>query len=131
MTRTRSQGALALSAIGLVAVVCLALAPNSTPAAAVAPDTPDAAIKALMDGNARHVKDKATSTNPPSARPALAAGQAPFAAIVRCADSRVAPEIVFDQPLGALFVNGVAGNIITDDAKMGGITPETLSFNGR
>ena len=45
----------------------------------------------------------------------MAEGQEPFAAIVRCADSRVAPEIVFDQPLGNLFVCGVAGNIPTPE----------------
>lgn len=48
-------------------------------------------------------------------REVLAAGQTPFAAILRCADSRVAPEIVFDQPLGALFVCGVAGNVATEE----------------
>ncbi len=45
----------------------------------------------------------------------MADGQKPFAAIIRCADSRVAPEIVFDQPLGNLFVCGVAGNIPTPE----------------
>jgi carbonic anhydrase len=50
--------------------------------------------------------------NAPEARKELVESQAPFAAIIRCADSRVAPEIVFDQPLGELFVCGVAGNII-------------------
>jgi carbonic anhydrase len=45
----------------------------------------------------------------------MALGQSPFAAIIRCADSRVAPEIVFDQPLGNLFVCGVAGNVPTPE----------------
>lgn len=75
--------------------------------------TPDEAIAALVSGNQRYVDGATTSTNKPEARPALAAGQAPFAAIIRCADSRVSPEIVFDQPLGELFVCGVAGNIPT------------------
>ena len=44
-------------------------------------------------------------------RAELAAGQAPFAALVGCADSRVPPEIIFDQGLGDLFVCRVAGNI--------------------
>ena len=44
---------------------------------------------------------------------ALAAGQSPVAGVIRCVDSRVAPEIVFDQPLGTLRVCGVAGNIPT------------------
>lgn len=115
MSPTRIQGGLALAGLGLVAAACLALAPNGEPMTPDAPSTPDEAIKMLMDGNARYVAGSSKAINPPSDRPALAAGQAPFAAIVRCADSRVAPEIVFDQPLGALFVNGVAGNIVTPE----------------
>lgn len=72
-----------------------------------------AALQRLMAGNVRYVAGKMQSHNLPAAREGLAAGQAPFAAVVRCADSRVAPEIVFDQPLGGLFVAGVAGNIPT------------------
>ena len=79
------------------------------------PQTPDAAIAELLAGNQRYVTNNSRSENPPSARPELAAGQAPFASFIRCADSRVAPEIVFDQPLGALFVNAVAGNIVTSE----------------
>ena len=79
------------------------------------PQSPDGAIAELVAGNERYVKGQTTSRNPPSARPALARGQAPFAAIIRCADSRVSPEIVFDQPLGALFVTAVAGNIVTPE----------------
>jgi carbonic anhydrase len=48
------------------------------------------------------------------ARAKLATGQAPFAAILGCADSRVPPEIVFDHGLGDLFVVRVAGNIVED-----------------
>ncbi len=51
---------------------------------------------------------------------ALAAGQHPFAVILGCADSRVPPEIIFDQGLGDLFVIRVAGNIL-DDAILGSI----------
>lgn len=79
------------------------------------PMTPDAALKALMAGNARYAEGRMQSHNLPSAREGLAAGQAPFAGVIRCADSRVAPEIVFDQPLGDLFVCGVAGNIPTSE----------------
>lgn len=75
--------------------------------------SPDGAMAELLAGNARYVQGQTRSTNPPSARPSLARGQAPFAAVIRCADSRVTPEIVFDQPLGALFVTAVAGNIVT------------------
>ncbi len=44
----------------------------------------------------------------------LASGQEPFACVLSCADSRVPPEIVFDQGLGDLFVLRVAGNIVND-----------------
>ena len=48
-------------------------------------------------------------------RAARAQGQAPFAAVLGCADSRVAPELAFDQPPGELFVVRVAGNFMTPD----------------
>ncbi len=47
----------------------------------------------------------------------LANGQKPIAAVVACMDSRVAPEIVFDQPLGSIFVARVPGNVASDSAK--------------
>src|SRR5262249_38669819 len=51
-----------------------------------------------------------------SRRTALAKGQQPFASIMGCADSRVPPEVVFDQGLGDLFVVRVAGNVADDTA---------------
>lgn len=47
-------------------------------------------------------------------RRALSEAQAPIAAVVACADSRVAPEILFDQPLGKLFVSRVPGNVAAE-----------------
>lgn len=47
----------------------------------------------------------------------LAAGQRPIAAVIACADSRVAPEIIFDQPLGKLFVSRTPGNVASDSSK--------------
>lgn len=79
------------------------------------PNTPDEAIAELLAGNQRFIDNRAQSENTPEAREKLARGQSPFAAVIRCADSRVAPEIVFDQPLGNLFVCGVAGNIPTTE----------------
>lgn len=113
MSKRTTHTVIGLSALGLISAIALAF---SSPAIDKnAPTTPDEAIKALMDGNKRYVENMSRAENPPSARPMLAAGQAPFAAVIRCADSRVAPEVVFDQPLGALFVTGVAGNIVTPD----------------
>ncbi|MBT4530033.1 MAG: carbonic anhydrase [Phycisphaerae bacterium] len=73
------------------------------------------ALQTLLEGNARYQAGECKMMNLPSAREELSRGQAPIAAIIRCADSRVAPEIVFDQPLGNLFVCGVAGNIPTQE----------------
>jgi carbonic anhydrase len=79
--------------------------------------TPDQALTQLMEGNRRFVARKRLNPHQDGARlTEVAAGQAPFAAILGCADSRVVPEIAFDQGIGDLFVVRVAGNIaITED----------------
>jgi carbonic anhydrase len=72
------------------------------------------ALELLRDGNRRFAADVRSRDSLPSRarRVELAAGQAPFAAILGCSDSRVPVEIVFDQGLGDLFVIRVAGNIV-------------------
>ena len=78
--------------------------------------TPDEALKKLVAGNERFVSQKRTSRNQTLERlQEVAQGQAPFAAILGCADSRTPVEIVFDQGLGDLFVCRVAGNIATPE----------------
>lgn len=79
------------------------------------PETPEQALQTLLAGNQRYQDGAGTAENPPEAHADLKEGQSPFAGIIRCADSRVAPEIVFDQPLGRLFVCGVAGNLATTE----------------
>lgn len=75
--------------------------------------TPKAALDELMKGNDRFVKEKMKSPNQDLAtRKQHLNGQNPFAVVVTCSDSRVAPEILFDQGLGDLFVIRVAGNVI-------------------
>jgi carbonic anhydrase len=78
-------------------------------------DNPDAAIVRLVEGNARYVSGKMNERDFSAGRAARAQGQKPFAAILGCADSRVAPELAFDQPPGELFVVRVAGNFVTPD----------------
>lgn len=74
-------------------------------------------LDALKAGNARFVAGQAVHSNQTvDRRTEVAAGQHPFAIIVGCSDSRVPPEIVFDQGLGDLFVVRVAGNIVDDHA---------------
>ncbi len=70
------------------------------------------AIQRLLDGNGRYVEGELRRPNQSVERRAeVALGQHPFAAILACSDSRVAPEIVFDQGLGDLFVVRLAGNV--------------------
>ena len=83
--------------------------------------SPDKALAQLMEGNRRYaaVHPKHPHQNT-ARRKELIAGQHPFACILACADSRVSPEIVFDEGLGDLFVVRVAGNIV-DDAVTGSL----------
>ena len=74
--------------------------------------TPDEALAELMAGNQRFVDKKRLNPHQDFVRISqVAEKQAPFAAILSCADSRVVPEIAFDQGIGDLFVVRVAGNI--------------------
>lgn len=72
--------------------------------------SPAAALKHLMDGNARYVDGVSRRHDFKHEREALAGGQNPFAAVLSCADSRIAPEYAFDTGRGDLFVCRVAGN---------------------
>jgi carbonic anhydrase len=81
----------------------------------------DDALKKLIAGNERYVRAKMNHPDESLARrKELATGQHPFAVILGCADSRVSPELLFDEGLGDLFVIRVAGNI-ADDAVLGSI----------
>ena len=74
--------------------------------------TPDEALKRLKEGNARFVADMPKEAERGSKkRIELSQGQQPIAVILTCADSRAAPEFVFDKGLGVLFVIRVAGNV--------------------
>lgn len=74
-------------------------------------------LERLKQGNHRYVTSATVCHEDWAAkRAAKVQGQAPFAIIVSCSDSRVPPEIIFDQALGALFVVRVAGNIVDDFA---------------
>lgn len=87
----------------------------------VDPGTPDEALQLLVEGNRRFVEGRTTTPNRNLARvKAVAPKQAPFAAFLGCADSRVPIEIVFDQGFGDVFVTRVAGNI-ADPAIIGSL----------
>jgi carbonic anhydrase len=100
------QGALAATALAAVPRGIRAM-PNSI--------APSAALQRLMDGNARYMRDQIDLKDFTAGRAARALAQYPIAAILGCADSRVAPEFIFDRDPGELFVCRVAGNYMNVD----------------
>jgi len=81
----------------------------------------DAGLQKLIDGNRRFVSGHLTSPHQSiERRQDIITRQEPFAIILGCSDSRVPPELIFDQGLGDLFVIRVAGNIL-DEAVLGSL----------
>ncbi len=109
----------AFAASAAMAAAGGALRPAAAFAQAGRPATPQAAIDALMAGNGRFVSKQsgmaACTVDLSALKQATASGQAPFAAVLGCADSRVPPELAFDVTIGDLFVCRVAGNIASAD----------------
>ena len=77
--------------------------------------SPDAALDRLMRGNKRYVEGLAKRHDFANEREVLTKGQNPFAAVLGCADSRIAAEFCFDTALGDVFVCRVAGNFANED----------------
>ncbi|MGY4397341.1 carbonic anhydrase [Sphingomonas sp. UYAg733] len=77
--------------------------------------TPNGALDLLRAGNKRYVEGTTRRHDFAGERQALSIGQNPYAAILGCADSRIAPEFAFDSSRGDLFVVRVAGNIVSDE----------------
>src|SRR5262245_4919224 len=115
VTRRGILGLAATTAAGFV------VAPRALAAPAAAPPkpenvlSPEAALERLMKGNARYVDGVSRRHDFKHEREALSQGQNPFAAILSCADSRIAPELCFDTSRGDVFVCRVAGNFASDD----------------
>lgn len=80
----------------------------------------DEALARLKAGNARFVKGQHKPANYPAERAKLVKGQQPYAILLTCSDSRVPPELIFDESLGKLFIVRVAGNV-TDPVTLGSI----------
>jgi carbonic anhydrase len=77
-----------------------------------------AVLDELMRGNERFRSGRGrTHIHTPEQIRELSKSQRPLAAIIACSDSRVSPEIVFDQPLGTIFASRVPGNVASDSAK--------------
>jgi carbonic anhydrase len=105
------EALLGAAVLGTIPRAVLAAAPTGPQMA------PAAALQRMMDGNARFVSGKLQSFDEDLAelRRGVVGQQAPFAAVLSCADSRVPVELVFDQSIGRVFVTRVAGNVATTD----------------
>jgi len=77
--------------------------------------TPQSVLTRLQAGNNRFVKGTAVKRSLRKQALATAPGQYPLASVVSCFDSRIPPEIVFDQCIGDIFIARNAGNVISDD----------------
>src|SRR5579863_5001882 len=112
---------LAAGAAASLTAASFAAAPRAFAAPPKAPPkpenviSPDAALHRLMEGNGRYVKGDTRRHDFRHEREALSKGQNPFAAVLSCADSRIAPEYCFDTARGDLFVCRVAGNFASDE----------------
>jgi carbonic anhydrase len=103
-----------LALVTLLVLVATPLRADAPPAGVA----PAAAYHRLLDGNDRFAHGAlAPARDVAHERTALAGSQQPFAIVLSCSDSRVPPELVFDQGLGDLFVVRVAGNVASPEAQ--------------
>jgi carbonic anhydrase len=104
-------------------------APEALAAPRPRPKTPDEALSELIGGNKRFVQGKPEQPRRDSVRRTeVAQGQKPYAIILTCSDSRLVPEVIFDEGLGDLFVVRVAGNTGSDPILIGSMEYSVLTF---
>jgi carbonic anhydrase len=99
----------------VLAMTAALMAGNAFASGTTAAVTPDQALAKLLEGNTHYVNgnlDNLDKMSEAKNRKLVAAGQAPYAIVLTCSDSRVPPEILFDKGLGEIFVVRVAGNIV-------------------
>jgi carbonic anhydrase len=77
--------------------------------------SPDDALRELKAGNERFLSQSMRNCDLLGQVRATAGGQFPFAVVIGCIDSRVPPELVFDQRIGDVFSARIAGNVAEDD----------------
>ena len=111
LSRRHLLGAGALAASAALAGT-LAVPASGSAAAASDAIGPSEAFQRLVDGNERYVNNLSRNIDYSAERVSRAAAQYPFAGFISCADSRIAPEIVFDQGPGEVFVVRLAGNFV-------------------
>lgn len=115
---TRRQFIQSVSAAGVLLATSGRLARAAVPAMtkrAQAATTPDQALQMLKDGNKRFVSGRMHQRDLMAQVKATASGQYPFAVVIGCIDSRVPPELVFDQGIGDIFSPRIAGNYVNTD----------------
>lgn len=105
------------SAVVMTSSVLRALGESAMHAA---PAPPEKALRRLRRGNDRFVGDQLRHRDVRNERPGWVKGQHPYAVVLTCADSRLSPEILFDEAMGRLFVVRVAGNVV-DPVVLGSI----------
>ena len=139
MSRTPSRRSFVASGLaaagGTLAAGALSMTGSSAQAFAAAPEaapfpkTPDEALARLLAGNKRFVQGKPEFPRRDSVqRIKTAQGQKPFAIILTCSDSRLAPEDIFDEGLGSLFIVRVAGNTGADPILIGTMEYSVITF---
>ncbi len=115
---TRRQFIQSFSAAGVLLATSGRLARAAVPAmtkGAQAATTPDKALQMLKEGNKRFVSGRMHQRDLMAQVKATASGQYPFAVVIGCIDSRVPPELVFDQGIGDIFSPRIAGNFVNTD----------------
>jgi len=115
---TRRQFIQLFSAAGVLLATSGRLARAAVPAmtkGAQAATTPDKALQMLKEGNKRFVSGRMHQRDLMAQVKATASGQYPFAVVIGCIDSRVPPELVFDQGIGDIFSPRIAGNFVNTD----------------
>jgi carbonic anhydrase len=135
MTRTHQaflRAAATVAALALGSAAAAQDAPTYTThdAASQAAMTPDAALAELAAGNRRFLDGETHQRDLRRQALVTSAAQHPFAAVLSCLDSRGAPEIVFDQGFGDIFVGRVAGNVV-DELMIGSLEYATAVAGAR
>jgi len=116
--KSRRQFIQSVSAAGVLLATSGRLARAAVPAMTredQAATTPDKALQMLKEGNKRFVSGRMHQRDLMAQVKATASGQYPFAVVIGCIDSRVPPELVFDQGIGDIFSPRIAGNFVNTD----------------
>ena len=119
-SRTLSRRSVMTGGAALVAASALPFAPARADQPVSSEPAPNAipaaeALDRLMHGNVRYAANDPEEKDFSAGRAARVKAQYPIAAILSCSDSRVAPELAFDQGPGDVFVVRVAGNFVNPD----------------